>query len=163
MSLNALSGGNHILDGPAGPGDFIAGTPAELMSDDGKLTRQFAIAEDFDQFGSIANQAGLEQSGGIDSRAFVKTFELLDVNDSIVRLEVGIVKPALGQTPEERHLTAFVQGKACSAGARIITIHTASGGLTEPGTSAATAASSGFMLTNYSCDFMIHHGCLIPL
>src|SRR5882672_542738 len=89
--------------------DFGAGGSAKGVSSDGQFAGQFAIAKNFDSKAEARaiSQAGAAQGGGIDTRSVFKAVERVQIHRQIARSMAGIVKAALGNSPDQRHLAPF--------------------------------------------------------
>ena len=108
------------------------------MSTHGELTFEFTIAEDFDAIDPAIGQAGAAQSLFVDPRAFIEAVEGLEVDRQITRFVPRIIEPALGDAPDQRHLTAFETNANGTARAGRLTFASAAAGF---------AVSAGFALS----------------
>ena len=103
----------------------------------GQFFSEFAIAENFDSSSPAISEARLEQHIGIHSRTLVELVQRLQVNGKITGRVAGVVKTALWDAANERHLTAFEADANRTAGA---------GGLAFTAAAAGLAMAAGFAL-----------------
>ena len=100
------------------------------MGADGKFLGQVTIAKDFDSAGAAVGQAGLAQEGLIYARAVIETIQCFEVDRDVARGMAGIVKAALGNAADERHLAAFETDTDRAAGTSGLALATAPAGFT---------------------------------
>src|SRR5689334_3843494 len=110
---------------------------AESMCADGQLAGEFAVTQDFDAAGRTIGQASAPQRGFIDPCSVIKLIEGFKVHRDVTDCMARIVETALGNTANERHLTAFKADSNRTAGA---------GGLSFAATAARLAMAAGFAL-----------------
>jgi|SRR6516225_801195 len=87
--------------------DLLARSPAELFSFDNQALVQFTSSEDFHAVASAIDQTLLAQELLRHARSGIEFFKIPDVNERKRNLECGVVETALGQSPDQRHLTAL--------------------------------------------------------
>ena len=107
------------------------------MSANGEFAGQLPVAEDLDSETPSVGQSGVAQADFIDTRAILKLVEGLKIDRQVTSGMAGVVEPALGNTPDERHLTALKTDADGAAGA---------GGLSLPPTAAGFSVTAGFAL-----------------
>ena len=117
--------------------DFRARGSAESMCADSQLAGEFAITEDFHAAGRPIGQAGTAQSGLIDSCPVFKLIEGIEVHGDVASRMTRVIESALGNTANERHLSAFKADSNRTAGA---------GGLAFTAAAAGLAMAAGFAL-----------------
>src|SRR5581483_11871541 len=96
-----------------------------------------STSENLDTVGTAIRQANRAQRGFINPSAVVKLIERIQIYRDIARAVARVVKPALGNAPDQRHLTAFEPDANRTAGA---------GGLALAAASAGFAVAGGFAL-----------------
>ena len=113
--------------------DLGTGGGAESMGADRQFSGKLAVTENLD---SVANsraicQASRAQGICIHTRAVIETIERIKIYRQVTGGMAGIVKPALGDAPDQGHLAAF---------------ETDSNGTARAGGLAFAAASTGFAM-----------------
>src|SRR6266478_2705785 len=98
--------------------DFFACRCAEALGLHRELLLEFAIPEHLHAFKKFARQTSLHQRLGSDRGAIIERIKLLDVNDRVNGPRVGVVKAALRDPTQQRHLTTFKPKANRTAGTR---------------------------------------------
>src|SRR5207253_1911491 len=96
-------------------------------------------AEDLDAVGAAANQAGAAQRRFVDGCPVIEALQIGNFHDDVFFLE-DVREAALGQTAMQRHLAAFESAHTAEAGARLLALFTAAGGLAVARSGAAADA-----------------------
>jgi hypothetical protein len=115
---------------------FCGGTKCIRTND--QLPRQFSIAQNLYAVTIAIDKPALPQPRLIHPRPIVKGVQGPNVHGQISRGKARIVKSALGNPADERHLAAFKANTNGTAGARGLTFATTAGGF---------AMTAGFTLT----------------
>jgi len=102
-----------------------------------QLAGKFAITEDFHSAGRAVSESGAAQSGFIDSRAVFELIEGVEIHRDVTSGMTRVIETALGNTANERHLSAFKADSNRTAGA---------GGLAFTAAAAGLAMAAGFAL-----------------
>src|SRR5437867_1501027 len=118
--------------------DFGAGRSAEGVRTYRQLFVQFAVTENLHAVAAAINQSALAQHQLVHARALSKAVQRLDVDRQIARGEAGIIKTALRNAADERHLTALEPDADRAAGTGCLALAAATAGL---------AVATGFALT----------------
>jgi hypothetical protein len=124
---------------------------AEGIRGDSQFFGKFAVAKDFNPIGAAVGQTDGAQSGFIHAGAIVKFVQIADVDGDVLGGKTGVVKTALGDAADERHLAAFETNADAAAGTSGLALATATGGfavtagfaLAEP-LAAVLGAGTGF-------------------
>src|SRR5216117_533178 len=98
------------------------------MSADGELARQFPVTKNFHAAGGAVGEASASERGFIDARAIFELIERVEVYRDITGCVARVIKTALGNTTDERHLSAFETDSNRTAGARGLSFATAPAG-----------------------------------
>src|ERR1051325_6689019 len=113
--------------------DLFARAGGELRRLDRQLLGELAVAEDLDAVRRLAlDETRLAEGALLDGHAVVEPLEVRDVHDGVLFLE-DVRKAALRQTAMQRHLAAFEAEHPRVAGARLLPLLTAAGGLAVAG------------------------------
>src|SRR6185295_13222743 len=120
----------QLLAGPARGLDLGAGRFAELVRLHRERRADLAVAQDLDRL-SRADEAVTDQDLGSDlSPELLQSDQVADIDHRVLGApDVG--EPALGHPADERHLAALETGTPRIAGARLLTLFTASRRLAE--------------------------------
>jgi len=101
----------------------------------------FATSKDLDTVELAADEFFSAEEAFVDGCAsFEALFEGVEIDDTVDRLELGVVKAALGQAAEEGHLAAFEAGAQRAARAGFLTLVAFAGGFSVAGAFAYTEA-----------------------
>src|SRR5262249_52027968 len=121
--------------------DLLARRGGELRRVHGQLPGELAVAEDLDAVVASLDQAGLAQRRLVDGGAVFETLQIRDVHHGVLFLE-DVGEAALRKAAVQRHLSAFESELAGEAGARLLPLLAAPGGLavTRPRTAADALA-----------------------
>jgi hypothetical protein len=117
--------------------DLGLGRGTECVRAHRELPGQFTLTENFDAIGAAIGQTGGPQRGFIHTRAIVKLIQFADVHRDELLREPGVIEPALGDAPDERHLTALKTDADGTARTGRLALATAPAGL---------AVAAGFAL-----------------
>src|SRR5699024_6326685 len=137
--------------------DFFFGGGSVRSDLDVDRLGQFAIAQHLDAVQRLGDDAGLQQSLGINSRAGLELLEVRHFDGNILRSE-NVVETALRQTALQGHLAAFKAG-LLDAGAGLLALVAVTGGLAVAGTGAAALAGHGLPGAGGRLQFMKFHAC----
>src|ERR1700730_16900167 len=85
-----------------------------------------------------ADQVRFPQGLFVDDRSRFKRIESIEIDDRVGLVKSGVVKPALGQPTDQRHLPAFKSKPNAAAGAGLLSFVTFAARLTVSGAFAAT-------------------------
>src|SRR5580658_2544286 len=83
------------------------GRCAESMRSDGQFACQFTIAKNFDQLFPAFGQAQAAQSRLVNRGAFVEIVQRFQIDRYVTHRKALVVKAALGNAADQRHLAAF--------------------------------------------------------
>src|SRR3954468_8325860 len=129
----------NLLAGAACRFNLFAGRFGELGGLHGQLLGELAVAEHLDAVVLALDETGLAKGRLIDRGAVVEALEVREVHDRVDLLE-DVGEAALRQTAVQRHLAAFESAHAREAGAGLLSLFTASGGLAVARSRAAADA-----------------------
>src|SRR5882762_5941797 len=82
---------------------------------------QFAAAKNLQPYYLAANVLRFAQHLLVNDRAGFEFVEIVKIDDRVLPFKRGVVKPALRQPADQRHLTAFEPEPNTAAGARFLT------------------------------------------
>src|ERR1700726_1736683 len=99
---------------------------------------QLSVAQNFYARHIATNEFRFAQQFFIHNRARFKFIQIAQVDDCVSHVEGGVIETALGQTPDERHLTAFESKTNAPARARLLTFMAFAAGFSVTGAFAAT-------------------------
>src|SRR4051812_37868358 len=111
---------------PAFAFDFRFGRSAESMGCDAELLTQLAVTQDFYTVITVSKPC-LAQHLRIDTGAVIEAVQRFEVHRNVTRRVAGIVKAALGDASDERHLSALEADANGTAGAGCLPLATAAG------------------------------------
>src|SRR6266849_5838694 len=121
-----------LLAGTACRFDLLARRRRELRRLHVELLGQLAVAEDLDAVDGALDDARLAQNAFVDGGAVIEALQIADVHDGVLFLE-DVGESALRQTAVQRHLAALEAEHARVAGARLLPLLAAAGGLAVAG------------------------------
>jgi hypothetical protein len=98
---------------------------------------QVPVSEDFDAIGWPIGQAGFAEGFDVDARSLIELIERFQIDRDIAGGVAGIVKAALGDAADKRHLPALETDADRASRASRLAFATATAGL---------AMSAGFAL-----------------
>src|SRR4029079_5852217 len=122
--------------------DLLAGGRGELRGDDGELLGELAVAEDLDAVVAALHQTRFAKCRLVDRGAVVEAVDIRDVHGGVLLLE-DVGEAALRKTAVQRHLAALEAEHAGVAGARLLPLLSAAGGLAVSRARAAADALLG--------------------
>lgn len=128
---------NHFASAAFGL-NLGASRRAERVGAHRQLFGQFAVAENLDQLDRPIGQTGIANRLQTHFRSVIELIQRIEIHPDVTRRMAGIVKAALGHTPDQRHLSTFKANADRAAGTGRLALAT-------PPCRLATAA--GFTLT----------------
>ena len=120
--------GTHDFTNAAERLNFGFGSGTERIRNDRQLFGQFARAQNFDTGGLAIGQTHRAQRHFINAGAIFKSFQITQIHRAVTNCETGVVKSALGDAADERHLTAFKADADRAAGTGRLAFATATAG-----------------------------------
>ena len=141
----------------AGSGNLLLSRLTEFMGAYLQLPRQVSLAQDLNPTLYAVDKTGVGQLLDVDRGAVLEPLQLTYIDDLTACSELAVVKSTFRQTPEQRHLSAFVHRDRNRAGpaAGALVPPAASFTLTAAGPPANTATTP--VSTHLGSYFMIKH------
>src|SRR5262249_47228862 len=109
-------------DGSTGFLNFLARGRTDFVRLHLKAVFQFAVAKDFYAREITADEVRLTQELFIDNSAGPKCIEVAHVHNGVTIVKSGVVKSALWQSPNQRHLPPLEPQPDAAAGTRLLTL-----------------------------------------
>lgn len=109
--------------------DLRSGRSAESMRAHRQLARQFTVTQNFHAAGRAVGESSSAQSGFIHSRTIFELIESIEIHRNITRRMTCVIEAALGNTANQRHLSAFKPDSNRTAGAGRLSFAAAPAGL----------------------------------
>lgn len=123
-------GGRNQFAGAAFGFDFRFGGGTESMGADGQLSSQVAVAENLDFFDGTIGETGIAKGAFVHACTVIKLVKHFKIDGNVTSGVASIIKAALRNAADERHLATFEADADGTARAGGLAFATATAGFT---------------------------------